>query len=443
MLKAKNRTLWKFVNNTGWILFKEVYTILVSLVVGSLSARYLGPSNYGLISYGSSLISFFLIVTQLGMSNVIILDLVRRPQTTLEHLGTALVMRIIVSVISVGLIQGIIIFLEPDNTLLHLVTLLQSLSLIFQASDVLFCWFHAKMEMKYVTLTGMVALTLTSIWRIVLLVKSASIEWFAVSLSISAFISCVMTAVFFAIRAKIKLRFSFKNAGYILKNSYHFIINGVAITFYTQIDKIMIGKALDETILGYYTAAGAISVMWEVIPNAILNSARPLFVQKYDTDKTEFLKRYQIVILGICVLGVVVGFGFTVFAKPLVWILYGDEYYAAVPALRILAWATVCSAIGNARTTWMVLSNKSKYLEYFTFIGAAINIVLNLVFIHFWGYMGAALATLVTSASTGIVLPFVFRGTKEYVQIFVGSFRQIPVLAGYVWDMAVSKTREK
>lgn len=91
----------------------------------------------------------------------------------------------------------------------------------------------------------------------------------------------------------------------------------------------------------------------------------------------------------------------------------------------------------------MVLSNKSKYLEYFTFIGAAINIVLNLVFIHFWGYMGAALATLVTSASTGIVLPFVFRGTKEYVQIFVGSFRQIPVLAGYVWDMAVSKTRER
>ncbi len=85
----KNKTLIKFVNNTGWILFKEVYAMLVSLIVGSLSARYLGPSNYGLINYGGSLISFFLIVTQLGMSNVIILEIVRKPQNVSSYLGTA------------------------------------------------------------------------------------------------------------------------------------------------------------------------------------------------------------------------------------------------------------------------------------------------------------------------------------------------------------------
>lgn len=422
----KNKTLIKFVNNTGWILFKEVYAMLVSLIVGSLSARYLGPSNYGIISYGSSLISFFLIVTQLGMSNVIILEIVRKPQHISSYLGSAVYMRFVVSVISVCLIQGIIVCLEPDNILLHRVTFLQSVSLIFQTSDVLFCWFHAKMEMKYVTLAGITALTVTSVWRVVLLAKKASIEWFALSLSISALISCIMICVFFFARAKVRLKFNFSVAVSILANSYHFIINSVALTFYTQIDKIMIGKALDETVLGYYTAASAISVMWEVIPNAILNSARPLFVQKYDIDKKEFVRRYQLVILGISVIGIFVGFGFTIFAKLFVWILYGSDYYAAVPALKILAWATVCSTIGSARTTWMVLNNKSKYMEYFTLIGAAINITLNLIFIYFWGYIGAALATLITSLFTGIILPFLFRETREYIQIFVGSFRQVP-----------------
>lgn len=65
-MKLKNKSILKFISNTGWILFKEIYAVLVSLIVGSLSARYLGPSNYGLISYGGALISFFSLLHSLG-----------------------------------------------------------------------------------------------------------------------------------------------------------------------------------------------------------------------------------------------------------------------------------------------------------------------------------------------------------------------------------------
>lgn len=431
-IRLKNKTLWKFISNTGWILFKEVYSILVSLIVGSLSARYLGPSNYGLISYGGSFISFFLTVSQLGMSNVVILEIVRKPQKEAHYIGSAFIMRLIVSVVSVFIIQAIIVFLEPDNKLLHVVTLLQSLSLIFQASGALYFWFHAKMKMKYATLASMIALTVTSIWRIVLLAKGASIKWFAASSSISALVSCIVISVFFIKKAKIKLRFSINDVKYILKNSYHFIINSVAFTFYTQIDKMMIGKMLNETALGYYTAAGAISAMWEVLPNAFLNSARPLFVQKYDSDKSEFLKRYQFVLLGVTVLGIGIALGFSVFAKFLVWLLYGEDFYPAILVLRILMWATVCSAIGSARTTWMVLNNKGRYMEYFTLIGAAINITLNGVFIFWWGYIGAAWSTLITNVFTGILLPFFFNETKEYAQIYVGCFKRLPMFMEFL-----------
>jgi len=91
-VKVKNKILWKFINNTGWILFKEIYAMLVSLIVGSLSARYLGPSNYGLINYGSSFISFFWIVSQLGLSNFVVPELVRHPEKESVYLGTSLAM---------------------------------------------------------------------------------------------------------------------------------------------------------------------------------------------------------------------------------------------------------------------------------------------------------------------------------------------------------------
>ena len=56
----------KFITNTNWLLFKNIYSMLLSLVVGSLSVRYLGPSNYGLIGYGTSLVNLFNAISQLG-----------------------------------------------------------------------------------------------------------------------------------------------------------------------------------------------------------------------------------------------------------------------------------------------------------------------------------------------------------------------------------------
>ena len=82
----------KFIANTNWLLFKNIYSMLLSLVVGSLSVRYLGPSNYGLIGYGTSLVSLFNAISQLGLNSIIMSELLRKPEEKGKTLGTALVM---------------------------------------------------------------------------------------------------------------------------------------------------------------------------------------------------------------------------------------------------------------------------------------------------------------------------------------------------------------
>ena len=52
----------------------------LSLVVGALSARYLGPSNYGLIGYGASLVNLFTAISQLGIDNVLINEMMKHPE---------------------------------------------------------------------------------------------------------------------------------------------------------------------------------------------------------------------------------------------------------------------------------------------------------------------------------------------------------------------------
>ena len=44
----------KFIHNTGWIMFAQIYQMLLSLVIGVISARYLGPGPSGTINYAAS-----------------------------------------------------------------------------------------------------------------------------------------------------------------------------------------------------------------------------------------------------------------------------------------------------------------------------------------------------------------------------------------------------
>ena len=68
-------------------------------------------------------------------------------------------------------------------------------------------------------------------------------------------------------------------------------------------------------------------------------------------------------------------------ARPFIEILYGASYLPAVQPLRIVVWYTAFSYLGVARNAWMVCENRQKYLKYLYMGAAAINVVLNLLFI--------------------------------------------------------------
>lgn len=163
-------------------------------MVGSLSARYLGPSNYGLLNYGTSLISFFNTVSTLGFASTLAVEMVMDRDHTGKILGSAVVFRFITSVLSYIGIFLLVQILEPHNQLLKVVTMLQAIAVILNTYEVFLYWFQMRLEMRMVTIASMIALTVTAIWRITLLAKQASIQFFALSNSITALVTggCIL-----------------------------------------------------------------------------------------------------------------------------------------------------------------------------------------------------------------------------------------------------------
>lgn len=397
----KNRT----VKNAGWIIGGGVANKLLAFIVGIFSARFLGPSNMGLINYAAAYLSFFSALCNLGISSVIIKDFVDHPEEEGKSLGTALGLRAISSLLSGLMIIGVVSIVDRDEPLTIAVVALSCIGLVFQVFDAFNQWFQSKLKSKYVAVATVAAYIAVSAYKIVLLVLGKSVEWFALATSVDYIVIAAFLLIAYKKNNGPKLSFSFKKAKQLLALSSSFIISGLMVSIYASTDKLMLKQMLDEATVGHYGLAVSISTVWVFLLQAVIDSVYPSIIEAYGRDRHDFDRKnrrlYAIVIYAALFISLMI----CIFAKPVVGILYGEEYLPAVTPLRIVVWYTAFSYLGVARNAWIVSENKQKYLKYLYISAAVINVVLNFVLIPWLGASGAALASLITQMSTTLLLP--------------------------------------
>ena len=85
----------KIFKNASWIIISKLLQSIFAFLISILTARYLGPSNYGLINYAASIVTFVFPISQLGFNNTLVQELTHDPQNEGKILGTSIFMSII------------------------------------------------------------------------------------------------------------------------------------------------------------------------------------------------------------------------------------------------------------------------------------------------------------------------------------------------------------
>ena len=406
----------KVTKNTIWIMIERISQMLISLIVGVISARYLGPSNYGILNYGASLVTFFTAICKLGLENVIIKEYVERRNENGKLLGTALIMRLISSGLSIFAIFIIVYILNPNDNLIILVTMLQSIALIFQAYELIDYWFQSNLNSKYVSIVKIIAYVCVSIYKITLLVLKMPVQWFAFSTTLDYIIITILMLFMYKKNNGQRLQFSITEAKSLLKNSYHFIFSGLLVTLYTQMDKVMIGWYYTSQEVGLYSAAITISTMWGFIPEALINSMRPSIFEAKKISEKAYIKRQKLLYAIVFWTGIFFAIGITIFSNLIINILYGQEYIGAKNSLLISAWYPTFAYLGSSRGPWIVINNKNKYSKKYIFWGAIVNLILNMFLIPPLGIEGAAIATLISQIVVALIAPLAYKETRQSVR---------------------------
>lgn len=400
--------------NTIWIIGQQVYSMILSLVVGAISARYLGPSNYGVITYGASLITIASTLAKLGLDGVVIKRLTTSPEDENKTLGSALFLRSVSSLLLFATLNFFVYFAHIDEPTVRVVILLQSIAMVFNAYEIYAFSFQAKLEYSFTCIAVMVAATVANAWKIIIIIKNAPVEMFATPTILQSIVAFIIVIITYKKRYRIKLKVDMKEAKSLFASSYHLLLSAIAVTVYTQIDRVMIKAFLDDASVGIYSSATVLAMLWEFIPQAIINAYRPV-VYKNTSNKEEFdgaVLKIMTIIVGLSLFIIIAYF---TLGRVLILIVYGEQYISALPAMHIIAISTGFAMLSTLRGVWMIAKGYEKYDKYCVIFGASTNFALNLIIIPKYGIVGAAYTTLIAQIVNGIVATYCFKSTRAFL----------------------------
>ena len=148
-----------------------------------------------------------------------------------------------------------------------------------------------------------------------------------------------------------------------------------------------------ETAVGIYTACYKLSIFMNLAIQAFRFAAEPFFFSKAaDKNSPALFSQIMHYFIIVCCL---IYFAVTV---NLPWLaplfLKRRIYLEGLEVVPVLLLGYLFYGIYLNLSIWFKLSDKTRWGTWFTGIGAVLTVVLNIVLIPIWGYMGAAAASL-------------------------------------------------
>ena len=216
--------------------------------------------------------------------------------------------------------------------------------------------------------------------------------------------------------------FHWKRAKKLMGGAWPLIFSGMMVLIYMKIDQVMLKEMLNSKAVGVYAAAVKLCEAWYFIPSAIMASLFPAIIESRKESEEIYEKRvqklYELMVWG----SILVALPITFLADWVIQVLFGSDFKEAATVLKIYIWGFVFVSLGVASSHWLVAENLEKHALLRSFLGAILNISLNLYLIPIYGITGAAYATLITQ----LFVSYIFFGfSKNTRQSFVLSTRAL------------------
>lgn len=417
---------------------RMLVNLLFTLLAFPYISRILGPIGIGKVQYAESIVTYFLLFINLGISNY------GRREVAFVREDKEKLTRIVLELLRILLITtfiGITIYflllkyykgLNENREILYIF----SLNIVFNAFGVE--WFYEGIENQTYIANRMILFKVISIGLIFLFVNTSNdlnnyVGILVFSLVGSNILNFIKLFSYINIKEGMKKKLEIKRH---IRSLSILFFSTLALSISYNLDSIMIAKLANVKELGYYSFASKIGKVPTIFTGAIGTILFPRLCNHF--EKKNFFEYKELVKKGIeiiLLISIPASIGMYFISDLIVLVFVGETFINSIGIMKIFSiYIFLISISYITGSITLLVYKKENIFMCSLIIGSTLNFIFNFIFIPHLKAKGAAIATLITEGIAVIIrLIFgkkVFKEIdifeKNYLKILISSIMIIP-----------------
>ena len=378
--------------NTAYLGLAEVVNKVMMFIFYLLAARHLGAQRFGVLSFGLAFVTMLSALTDLGLGSLTAREAARDVGAARLLVGKALGVKLVASVLVSAMVVVLVNWIGYPPTTLRVVYICSLLVLWNTLTSYLINVFQGLERMRMIPLCRIVQTGVLAVGAFMLARGPAVTERYALLYVFAAMASATLAAAASAEFVHPWLSFDLRAWRGILVRALPMGLATILVTFYYWNGTALLSKLSGDRAVGAFSAA--FRLVWAAI-FAGLSFSGALYPLMSRLARTNPLRLRQVLAMSLrymTLLALPIGALGMVLAHPMVFLVYGAEYNAAVSVLRVLAWWGASACMNSLLSSYFVAVDRPGVMTTQTAVSLAVNLVGNATLIRFYGPVGAAVS---------------------------------------------------
>lgn len=429
-------TVKTLVKNTSVLFLSQMISYVLAFLYTLYSARYLGTTNFGIISFATAISGLFAIFTDLGLSTLTIREVARDKSKTYQYLGNHGMIKLILSIITMVLLILFVNIGTFDETTKLVVYIIGSSVIINAFSGTFTSMFRAYEQMEYQSVSEIINAVTMFIGILFCVFTKQSVIVVAMVYLISTII--VLTYNFIMCTKNyglIHFQIDLKLWKYLIYTAFPLAITSIFALISFKMNTILLNMLTTSAHVGEYTAAFNLMQALIFIPTVYSTAILPIFSKFYVNRQDMLEYSYKKSLKYLTILSMPISMGTMVLSEKIILFMYGQAYLNTIPILELIIWALPAIFLSYILGTSIASINKQHETVKATFICLLFSTIGNFILIQLFDSIGATMITVINEIS--MVLFYMYIMHKYGYKVPLKSILIKPFIASVIMGSVI------
>ena len=426
--------LTRILRNTTYLTLGDKFGYLIQFIFFLYFARKFGVVPTGEYSFGFTFAYAVAVFADLGISVYLVREVSRNYSKGRRLFFDCLLLRaILLILVSLLASTTIILFFDDiSSQKLKVIGFWGAYWIFYSLADVFLAELNGHEKMGQVALLGICLKLLSTITGVLLIYLGLDYVLVLIVLPISSFIylcACVLCSTYYLGPIIIKFRSItyYKN---LFAKLLPFYFTVILVEILWCQDILILGFMHGDKSVGIYSSAIKIVAFILGISPFFHTAMLPILSRLFIESKEKLIDISEKILRYLIISSLPVSFGLAMTADKIIELLYSDLFHGASIVIKIAGWAIAAGFIQAIFSVLLTAINRQKEKVVFVGITFAISTLLNIVFIYYFNYVGAAIMKLVT-AIIGLIF-FIYLVSKYLALLSILKYILKPAFASSI-----------